>query len=318
MLLASTLSLFLLVESGVHVLCAPATLDFLPPYLPEEYSLSFEEINEAYYYDDPTRVFHSAHVFGTQHWSKANLAQRAVMKNPNEEPDGFRMTVSNFTVPTFDQAQLVTHSTQQQCMYYRPSGNIAYQGHEFFRYFTMGAIMAGVPVEQTNQSDWIYGDQSYGPVHIWSGNPPPLHYEEEELTYTVVFPQNSNRLLAFRVNGTTKMIESTSGKPEMVIVNLVNIRTNYTETNKRKWPKNFFNTIDACPPAFDVQVVKEETSATAGASNETALTATNLWSETTSFASESSSASSVRDGSYSTALVAGMIACATACIASAL
>lgn len=249
LLLVWTIALTL--PRGGRVNAVPATLEFLPPVMPEEYSYSFRETYDALTFNTST-VFAMQRLTGMQYWSLSNQAQRAMVSSGSgvsstlADPAINRLTVTDFTDPTWDQGSLVVDLIGEKCSYFRNEGETSYQGYDFFRNFVAFAIQNGVPVEQVNDTDWVYDGVSYGPVNIWYATP-PTGIEGRVLTYTVVFPAGSNELISYQVNGTEHLPnERNGGMPEFVSVSSVNIRFDYTVMTT-PWADGFFDVIGVCP-----------------------------------------------------------------------
>ena len=85
---------------------------FLPPSLPEEYSLSFVETYKTVIFDTETILVEQLTV-GTQYWSLINQAQRAIVSSGSGLSSTLpsaalnRLTVTNFTDPNWDQGSWV-------------------------------------------------------------------------------------------------------------------------------------------------------------------------------------------------------------------
>ena len=68
---------------------------------------------------------------------------------------------------------LINNLVTQQCLYYKNEGGSPYQGYDFYRSSVQQAVAAGLPVAQTNESDWVaFNGQHFGPVNSWSFAPP--------------------------------------------------------------------------------------------------------------------------------------------------
>ena len=186
-------------------------------------------------------------IVGSQYWSLTALSTRGVVSSGFGVDRGVktsainRLTVTNYSDPS-GRASLVTDLLTRRCEFYPVEGGSAYGGYDYYRNFIQSAAAAGIPVNQTNTSDFVRSGMSFGPANSWAATP-PTGDPKRVLTYTVTFKAGTNEMIAYETAG---IEELPNARGEMEPVNLVQseIRTDYSDVDS--FPDGFFDTSSAC------------------------------------------------------------------------
>lgn len=252
-------------------LATMATLPFLPPVLPREYSYSLTQSYVATTVSN-NETLNRQLIVGSQYWSLEMLSTRGMVSSGPGIDKGLptaalnRLTVTNYSDAS-PQASLETDLVKKTCIYFPVEGGAAYAGYDYYRNFIAGASAAGIPVVQSNESSFVRFGRERGPVNIWRAQPPSAI--GRTLVYTIAFKAGSNELVAYEITGVEKLPNS---QGEMVDVNLVQseVRSNYQSVTS--FADGFFDVDRACffapsspPTTFDVGQKIDDLLAMAGA-----------------------------------------------------
>ena len=223
---------------------------FLPPLGPAEYSYSLKQTYLATTVVGGT-VLNDVTSTASQYWSLAALSTRGLVSSGPGIDKGLTGTVVNrLTVTNYTNAasgSLVTDLVDRRCDYFGVEGGASYPGPDAYRtIFAASLASPATPTGQYNESNWVHDGVSYGPVNIW-WQTPPTGVPNRTLQYTLVFPEGSNELLGYLVNGTESLPNCAADPacpPVVVTLDEAEIRTGYEVVTS--WPADFFSTEAAC------------------------------------------------------------------------
>ena len=231
---------------------ATTALTFFPPALPKEYMYNVVEDYRATSIATGAVLNHQS-IAGSQYWSLHKQAQRGIvasgpgMDKGRPTPAINTLSVTSFT-DTGCTGSLVNDLIGRECKYYKVEGGSPYDGYDFYRTSVQQAVAGGLPVEQTNVTDWVSNDGvHHGPVNMWAFAPPSAEVGRV-LKYTLVFRDGTNILLAYLTSGTESLPDSNGA---LVPVNMMQsqIRTGYRvfpDDSANTWAPGFFNSTAGC------------------------------------------------------------------------